>query len=473
MPARHRLAEDGDSAEELQRRIQVKHQPLRRHLEPARGVAEQDKRQRRDHARGRKQQAGPQAGPDGHRLGKSAGQPARALQRQPGQAIVAAFPRRQRWWQRGVLEAIDAAALSREHQVDALILRNQLEGLRQQVDTAELPADWTAQLTELKDGSRELANQLATSGYAYHDGVYTATNGAAELAKGLGEMNSRVSQAQDGINQLVDGAAKIDDMSTTTKDRINGVQRALPAAAPVTGTAGAAAEGAGAGAASQSGAPTSSLPPLAAMLVSALAVLGGVAAALAAYAATRSRWSIIGLGTLLAAGAGTILVILLGTGLTPAAIGIAGLALMLGTLASAGITWVLRGAFGELGGTALAGIFALVQTGVVGWVWSRAATGDVDGVVRAVSSAMPMHWSTSAVSAAGNNGSTTAMWTGIGLSALLALIGLLGALRNRPATSSVSNVSAAASSGSAPARVDSHYDETAVLDTGDEIKHAR
>lgn len=329
-----------------------------------------------------------------------------------------------------VLAAIDDTLNSTRDSNDPQVkeLRGQLEGLRSQVDTAELPADWTAQLTELKDGSRELANQLATPGFAYHDGVYTATNGAAELAQGLGEMNGRVGEAQDGINQLVDGAAKVDEMSTTTKERINGVQRALPAAAPVAGAAGA--DGA-----SASSAPKSSLPPLAAMLVSALAVLGGVAAALAAYGAVRSRWTIIGLGTLLAAGAGTILVTLLGTGLTPAAIGITGLALALGTLASAGITWILRDVFGEFGGTAAAGIFALLQTGLVGWVWSRAATGDVDSVVRAVSSAMPMHWSTSAVSAAGNNGSIAALWTGIGLSALLALIGLVGALRNPRAAS--------------------------------------
>lgn len=370
-----------------------------------------------------------------------------------------------------VLAAIDDTLDSTRGSNDPQVkdLRVQLEGLRQQVDTAELPADWTAQLIELKDGSRELANQLATPGYAYHDGIYTATNGAAELAGGLGEMNNRVGEAQDGINQLVDGAAKIDEMSTTTKDRINGIQRALPAAAPVAGTAGA-------GGASQSDAPMSSLPPLAAMLVSALAVLGGVAAALAAYGAVRSRWSIIGLGTLLAAGAGTILVTILGTGLTPVSIGITGLALALGTLASAGVTWIFRDAFGELGGTALAGIFALAQTGVVGWVWSRAATGDVDGIVRALSSAMPMHWSTSAVSAAGNNGSTVAMWTGIGLSAILALIGLVGALRNRPATSSVTRASgsAPATARTAPtARGDSYDDETAVLDADDEIEHVR
>lgn len=362
-------------------------------------------------------------------------------------------------------------------------LRSQLEDLRTQVDTAELPEDWTNQLTELKDGSRELANQLSTPGYAYHDGIYSATNGAADLAEGLGDMNDRVGEAKDGVNELAGGAAKVDDMATNTKDRIGDVQRALPAAAPVAGAAGSGAGGAGA-----DGEPSisSSLPPLAAMLVSALAVLGGLAAALAAYGVTRSRWTVLGLGTLLAAGAGTILVTILGTGLTPLAIALTGLALALGSLASAGITWILRDAFGELGGIATAGIFALAQTGVVGWVWSRAATGDVDGTVRALSSAMPMHWSTSAISAAGNNGSTTAMWTGIGLSALLAGLGVVAMRASRPSVVPAHDA----------ADVDDDYgydvegdfdddadyeesvfddldDDTAVLDAGDVIEHKR
>ncbi|MCT1684502.1 hypothetical protein M3A74_06720 [Corynebacterium appendicis] len=367
---------------------------------------------------------------------------------------------------------------------DVKDLRSQLEDLRTQVDTAELPEDWTNQLTELKDGSRELANQLSTPGYAYHDGIYSATNGAADLAEGLGDMNDRIGEAKDGVNELADGAAKVDDMATNTKDRIGDVQRALPAAAPVAGAASGSAGGAGGTGATGEASISSSLPPLAAMLVSALAVLGGLAAALAAYGVTRSRWSILGLGTLLAAGAGTILVTILGTGLTPLAIALTGLALALGSLASAGITWILRDAFGELGGTAAAGIFALAQTGVVGWVWSHAATGDVDGIVRALSSAMPMHWSTSAISAAGNNGSTTAMWTGIGLSVLPAVLGIVAMRASRP--SAVSALDEADSDyGSDDGDYgDDHYvadgeavfddrGDTAVLEAEDVIEHKR
>lgn len=370
---------------------------------------------------------------------------------------------------------------------DVKELRRQLEDLRKQVDTAELPEDWTDKLTELKDGSRELANQLSTPGYAYHDGIYSATNGASDLAEGLGEMDDRVGEAKDGVQKLVDGATKVDDMSNSTKDRIGDIQRALPAAAPVAGSAGAAGAGAAEGASI-----SSSLPPLAAMLVSALAVLGGVAAALAAYGVTRSRWTILGLGVLLAAGAGTILVTILGTGLTPAAIGMTGLALALGTLASAGVTWILRGTFGELGGTATAGIFALAQTGLVGWVWSRTATGDVDTVVRALSSAMPMHWSTAAISSAGNNGSLMALWVGIGLSALLAVLGVVAMRMSRPvavpAEDAVDADYADAGYTDADYAADDYadadyadnddltyagHDDTAVLETDEAIEHRR
>ena len=314
-----------------------------------------------------------------------------------------------------VLSAIDATLRSTKNSRDPQVvdLRSQLESLRSQVETAELPADIEAQLNELKTGSRELANQLSVPGYAYHDGIYSATNGARDLANGLNEMNGRVGEATGGIDELVDGVGKIDDMANTTKDRISDVQRAMPAPAPVAAGSGSEAEG-----------PSSALAPLAAMLVSALAVIAGVALALAAYAARgRNRWLTLGIGTAFITAAGLILVGILGTSLSPLGLAISGLALALVTLASAGFTWIVRASFGRTGGTAVAGIFGLLQMAVVGWVWSTAATGNVDLLWRTASSALPMHWSTAAISAAGNQGSATAMWTGLALSAFLALLG--------------------------------------------------
>ncbi|MDK8798315.1 hypothetical protein QP994_10580 [Corynebacterium sp. MSK044] len=314
-----------------------------------------------------------------------------------------------------VLSAIDSTLRTTKNSRDPQVvdLRTQLEDLRRQVETAEIPQDMTTQLNELKDGSRELANQLSVPGYAYHDGIYTATNGARDLANGLNEMNNKVDDATGGIDELVDGASKIDDMATTTQDRISDVQRAMPAPAPVAAGSGTESEG-----------PSSALAPLAAMLVSALAVIAGIALALAAYAARgRNRWLTLGIGTAFITAAGLILVGILGTNLSPFALAVSGLALALVTLASAGFTWIVRSSFGRTGGTAVAGIFGLVQMAIVGWVWSTAATGNVDLVWRTASSALPMHWSTAAISAAGNQGSATAMWTGVALSAFLALLG--------------------------------------------------
>lgn len=314
-----------------------------------------------------------------------------------------------------VLSAIDSTLRSTKNSrdPDVMDLRDQLEGLRGQVEIAEIPQDMHKQLDELKNGSRELANQLSVPGYAYHDGIYSATNGARDLANGLNEMNNKVGDATGGIDELVDGVSKIDDMANTTQDRIGDVQRAMPAPAPVTNGDGADTDG-----------PTSALAPLAAMLVSALAVVAGVALALAAYAVRgRNRWLTLGVGTAFITAAGLILVGILGTNLSVLALAVSGLALALVTLASAGFTWIVRSSFGRTGGTAVAGIFGLLQMAIVGWVWSTAATGNVGLPWRTISSALPMHWSTAAISSAGNQGSAIAMWSGLVMSAFLALLG--------------------------------------------------
>lgn len=388
-----------------------------------------------------------------------------------------------------ILGALDDTIKATENNRDPQVtdLRNQLTDLRGQVETAELPDDMNTQLTELRDGSRELANQLSTPGYAYHDGIYSATNGASELSKGLSEMNGKVKEATDGVNQLADGGKKVDEMANTNKDNIGAVQRALPAPVPVAGASGTTA-GTAAGADEQAApAPASALAPLAAMLVSALAILGGVVTALAAYAGSRARarWLILGLGTAFSAAAGLILVAILGTNLSAAALAIAGSALVLGTLASAGLTWILRSAFGTIGGGGAAGVLALLQVGVVGWVWSTAATGEVSLLWSAASQALPMHWSTAAISAAGNGGSATAMWTGIGLSALLAVLGLVAMRASRPAVVSAYD---AADAGYDSDYADDDYDDgadyeesdfdeldddTAVLDADEAIEHKR
>lgn len=295
--------------------------------------------------------------------------------------------------------------------------REQLKTLREQAETAEIPPEMDGKLTRLKDGSRELANQLTTPGFAYYDGIQSATNGSNELSNGLTELNGGAGEAVSSAEELIEGADKIDQMAIKTSERLDAIQRAIPAPPPVTTETG--------GEAVDENVPTSAIAPLAAMLISALSVLGGVALAIAAYAVYRSRWSIIGAGTAFLAIAGTILVAILGINLDPAAIAISGFALALSTLASAGISWLFLRAAGPKIGIGVSAAFALAQIGIVGWVWSTAASGEVTQLWRMASAALPMHWPTVAISAAGNGGSLTSMWVGIVLSAVLAALGLV------------------------------------------------
>ena len=293
-------------------------------------------------------------------------------------------------------------------------VRDALVGLREQARTAQLPGDVVGKLTELKDGSREVANQLSVPGYAYHDGVYTLTNGAAELAGGLAELDNGAGAARDGIAQLRDGSEKLDGMATQSADRIDTVRRAIPAPAPVAAAAGQGEEGA----------PQSALAPLAAMLIGALVTLGGFGVAIAVVLAPRGRWWVAVAGTGLLAVAGLVLVMVLGISLSPLAVALSGLALVCGALASSALAWLCAAAFGPLAGIGAAAAFALLEIALVGWVWKAATVGAVPQVVSALSSAMPMHWLTAALSAVGNGGSETALWVGIGLSAVVAVLGL-------------------------------------------------
>ena len=167
------------------------------------------------------------------------------------------------------------------------------------------------------------------------------------------------------------------------------------------------------------------------MLLAAMAVLGGTAIAAAAWFASRGRWWILGVGSVLVAAAGTILAGVIGSGFGVQEYGVAFAGLLLGTLASAGLASVLSRAFGARAGLGVAGVLALVQTGLVGWVWRTATTAQVDSVWVALSQAAPMHWASTAVSAAGNGGDYRGIVSAVLLSALLAVAGLVGARGRR------------------------------------------
>ena len=300
---------------------------------------------------------------------------------------------------------------------EAVKARESLKDLRAQAETAQLSPDVVAKMNQLRDGSRDLANQLAVPGYGYHDGIYTATNGSAELAVGLRELQAQTGQATGGIDELVAGVEKINQMAVMNADKVGAVRAALPVPAVAPGAAGAEPVG-----------PT--LAPVAAMLLAAMAVLGGTALA-AAWFASRGRWWILSAGSVVLAAAGTILAGVIGSGFGVQEYGVAFIGLLLGTLASAGLASVLSRAFGAGVGLGSAGVLALVQTGLVGWVWRTATTAQVDSVWVALSQAAPMHWASTAVSAAGNGGDYRGIVSAVLLSALLAVAGLVGARGRR------------------------------------------
>lgn len=294
--------------------------------------------------------------------------------------------------------------------------REALQGLRGQAETAQLPPEMLGQLEELRKGSRDVANQLAVPGYAYHDGIYSATNGAAELANGLTTLNEQASGATDGVTQLQDGAAKIDDMANKTSDQIAAIRKALPAA---TNTGSVQQAG-------QQAQPSATLAPVAAMLIAALVLLGGTATGAAARLSPSRRWWIHGFGGLFVVAAGGALVAVLGSGLSAAVYGLLGLALVAGVAASAGLADLLGGALGSRVGLPIAGVLAVAQVGLVGWLWRTASTAPVGKAWEYAAGATPMHWTTASLSAAGNGGSVSALWAGIGAGIALALVCLAG-----------------------------------------------
>lgn len=301
---------------------------------------------------------------------------------------------------------------------EAVQARESLKGLREQAQTAQLPPDAVAQMNQLRDGSRELANQLAVPGYGFHDGIYTATNGSAELAAGLRELQAQTGQATGGIDELVAGVEKINQMAGLNADKVAAVRAALPVPTVAPGADGAEPVG-----------PT--LAPVAAMLLAAMVVLGGTALAAALCLTTRTRRWVIAIGSLVLAAAGTILAGILGSGFGAAEYAIAFIGLLSGTLASVGLASLCLVALGTVAGLTVAGVLALVQTGLVGWVWRTATTAQVDSVWVAMSQAAPMHWASTVVSAAGNGGDYRGIVSALLLSAMVAAAGLAGARGRR------------------------------------------
>lgn len=300
-----------------------------------------------------------------------------------------------------LLQAIDGTLkdLEGNNSAEAKNIRSQLGDLRGQVENFQFDQSVQDQLTQLKDGSRDLSNQLAVSGYAYHDGVYQATEGAKQLNAGIGELNAKVDEALKGVDKLVEGAEKVDGMAKQNRTKVQGAQRAMPT---VAGPAEGGSE------------PAQLLSPIVAMLLAAIAVLGGGVIGVLLTRVERRILTLLGGAVLIGVVVG-LLVALLATGVTAAAVAWAGLAAAGAGVASASIVFALARGLGA-GGWVLGSVLAVAQVGIVGWAWKAASTGtDLNAAMSALVHLFPMQWATSAITVAGNGGQSPQLWTALAI----------------------------------------------------------
>lgn len=265
---------------------------------------------------------------------------------------------------------------------EAAKVRGQLNDLKSQANNFQLDPALTGQLNELKQGSRDLANQLDVSGYAYHDGIYAATEGAKELNAALQQLDGGVDEALKGVDDLNKGAGQIDTMAKNAKEKAQAAQRSLPVV-------------------QEEAAPVRALSPLLAVVVGALALLAGIAMA-------GRRWWAVALGVVGSAAAGVIALAVLATGFTPgAAAWSAGLLALTALAAYVGTVLAVR-IFGTVAGNVVAAAVGMAQLGAVGLLWKQVASaGDA---VPFLAHLLPLQWSTTGLTAAGNGAASELLW---------------------------------------------------------------
>lgn len=303
----------------------------------------------------------------------------------------------------GAIERIEGD-LAKSRDPQAKEYKEQLTGFKEQVQAFSLDENMTKQLDELKNGSREIANQLNVPGYGYHDGIYSATKGAQDLAAGLEQLSGGSEELLKGAQDLDAGAKKVNDMAGQTQAKIGGVQRALPVMQ------------------SAEASTTSVLAPLYAFLLAALMLLTGTFLGLGfLYYQTTAKAKILSItGTSIVLGVlGGVLAILLGSGISPVtALGI-GAVSAIAVAATATALLVCRRILGTLGTSILAIVGAVVQIGLLAWVWSKATTSHLGEAWQIIANLFPLHYLTIATATLGNHGANTML--AISITPLLAL----------------------------------------------------
>ena len=304
--------------------------------------------------------------------------------------------------------------------------RKQLADVRAEAAKLGINGDMVDRLDELRSGTRDLANQLAVPGYAYHDGIYEAAKGTKQLAAGTTQLEEGTGAAIDGINQLADGAAKVDQMAQKTRDDITAITRALPVA-----PASAGEQAAG------NATPARVLAPMIAFFIAALVTVGGVSLFAIARPWTWGRTSrfgmtptLVGIAAVAAVGIATLWATT--TGLDSTGMALASLIALLGTITAASVGAATMNIFGPTLGRIALFLSLIIQMVVTGHVWTAAATSNITGWKHTLLQLMPVNYTVDALVTVGNNGAQQHLIIACGVLGATTLIAALIARFLRP-----------------------------------------
>lgn len=333
-----------------------------------------------------------------------------------------------------LLEAVEAAErdLKDVDSDEADEVRSAIGDLKGQLENFDVSEQVEGPLKELQDGSRELANQLDVPGYAYHDGIYAATQGSNELLAGLQELQSGTQALTDGSQELSDGADRVQTMADLNKTKADAVQRALPAVqAPAGGATGEGAEEFDPELAASEGETTGALSPVVAMLLAALVMLGGTALGWAWVNRAGRAIITVTVGTIGLVVAGTLLLWILAGSITALGLAVGAVIMALGALASTVITRELFTRMGTTPALVVTALGGIIQLGVVGFVWKTATTGEIATIWQVIANLMPLNWATTGLISAGNSGSSVMLWTAALVLGAIVVIGFIAAAMTR------------------------------------------
>ena len=319
-----------------------------------------------------------------------------------------------------ILTTIDGALedLRGNNLPDAREAREQLTVMKQQVEAFNIEAQLMGDLNRLRDGTRDLSNQLDVPGYAYHDGVYTATEGARQLRDGIAAARGQVNEAVAGAGELHEGAQRINTMAQSTKDRVDEVARALPPAP------GAAADAAADDAAAEE--PVATLSPLVAVLAGGMVMLSSTALGAGLHLLRRRRWLIAGSAAVVLTVIAMAPLVLLSSGMTVAAGALSAGIALLSVVVATTFAWGVIHLAGPGAGAALLAVGSAGQIIAVLWSWQQLSTAPLAQWWEALVNVFPLNWSTTAWTVIANQGNSTALAIAAALLGAAAAAGLLG-----------------------------------------------